>query len=264
MTLLTSSDPWTMGRSTGRIFEPRSSRWNGYPWSYMFYLLFVSKFLVMEALSFWKCGSVLESVFFSFLHGFLSFFRSSSCSVVFSLDITAGPAGGSRVKICHRLPRRLGRKRRENRDAQQDQLSAGLGGGRISQFEPYCSILLPRIRGGVWFSIQENIFNGSSKCISHEVFTCILIPKVRWIHIFDSFSTCVLVSSNGWSVVWFQTPCMVGPTPNIGRCFDHVNPISNSFMMFYSYWILLIACSLFIWCIFQKKQWLNQLHPNSS
>lgn len=78
---------------------------------YMFYLLFVSKFLVMEALSFWKCGSVLESVFFFISSRFLVIFRSFSCSVVFSLDITAGPAGGSRVKICHRLPRRLGRKR---------------------------------------------------------------------------------------------------------------------------------------------------------
>ena len=49
--------------------------------------------------------------FFFISSRFLVIFRSFSCSVVFSLDITAGPAGGSRVKICHRLPRRLGRKR---------------------------------------------------------------------------------------------------------------------------------------------------------
>jgi hypothetical protein len=100
-----------MGRSTGRIFEPRSSRWNGYHGAICFTFYLFQSFLSWRLSVFGNADQFWRAFFFFISSRFLVIFRSFSCSVVFSLDITAGPAGGSRVKICHRLPRRLGRKR---------------------------------------------------------------------------------------------------------------------------------------------------------
>ena len=77
MTLLTSSDPWddgTMGRSTGRILEPRSSRWNGYHGAICFTFYLFHSFLSWRLSVFGNADQFWRAFFLSFLHGFLSFF----------------------------------------------------------------------------------------------------------------------------------------------------------------------------------------------